>query len=92
MTLEGTLYVRRDTISHRKTAQRVIDESGSKEDTVLTVVSIAGVMAPIDALEQFEADWRPVLRHFCVSELHMKDLAHFRGEYGGGPKTRGERS
>jgi hypothetical protein len=57
------------------------DDSGKWLDPTETAVVVAGAIADFDQWEIFDAKWKLVLNEFKVSELHMRDFAHFRGEY-----------
>jgi hypothetical protein len=57
------------------------DDSGKWLDPTETAVVVAGAIADIDQWEIFDAKWKGVLNEFGVSELHMRNFAHFRGEY-----------
>ena len=57
------------------------DDSGKWLDPTETAVVVAGAIADIDQWEIFDSKWKLVLNEFKVSELHMRDFAHFRGEY-----------
>lgn len=59
------------------------DDSGKWLDPAETVVVVAGAIADLDQWEIFDQKWKLVLKEFQVSELHMKNFAHFRGEYKG---------
>jgi Protein of unknown function (DUF3800) len=58
-----------------------LDETGHSSDT--SHVGIAGLIAEERAWETFMDAWTELLRHAGVSSLHMRHLAHFRGEYTG---------
>lgn len=58
-----------------------LDETGHSSDT--SHVGIAGLIAEEPAWETFMGAWAELLRHAGVSSLHMRHLAHFRGEYTG---------
>lgn len=57
------------------------DDSGKWEDPTETAVVVAGVIADVAQWEIFDRKWNTVLNRFNVSELHMREFAHFRGEY-----------
>lgn len=57
------------------------DDSGKWLDRSETVVVVAGAIADVDQWEIFAPKWKLVLNEFQVSELHMRDFAHFRGDY-----------
>lgn len=57
------------------------DESGHARDPRACIVGIAGLVAPARRWETFESDWRLLLSKHTVSEFHMKDFAHSRGEF-----------
>lgn len=58
-----------------------LDESGHTKDPKNDVVSIAGCVASLDAWKSFVPKWKAVLHEFGVSQLHMKNFAHFTGEF-----------
>ena len=59
------------------------DESGKLHDPNETVSAIGACIAPLAKWAQLEKEWKLVLADFKVTELHMKHLSHFRGEYQG---------
>ncbi|MGH7205270.1 MAG: hypothetical protein ACREI2_03555 [Nitrospiraceae bacterium] len=65
-----------------------MDESGHSADPHALDVTIGGAVASIEQWEAFEPSWRAVLDEFSVSQLHMKDFAHFQGEYEGWTEPR----
>lgn len=58
-----------------------LDDSGHAEDHRAGVLCVAGCLATLEAWERFQADWKAVLDDSGVTQLHMKHLAHFRGEF-----------
>jgi hypothetical protein len=58
-----------------------LDESGHSADPNITDVSVCGVVASHEQWAEFEPKWKNVLQAFGVVQLHMKDFAHFQGEY-----------
>src|SRR5438034_787860 len=58
-----------------------MDESGHV--SYGRVLSIAGVVGPEDIWSDFDGEWRQALEDVGAEILHMKDLAHFQGEYRG---------
>jgi hypothetical protein len=59
------------------------DETGHARDPNVSVVGIAGFVAPSHRWEVFETDWRLMLSKFGVSELHMRLLAHSKKDFQG---------
>ena len=57
------------------------DASGSVEGT--EILSVAGFVSTSEKWTAFEKVWKRYLYTFGVSSLHMKHLAHSRGEYEG---------
>lgn len=55
------------------------DESGTHDAAVATTVG--GFFANQESWDKFNSDWLSILGRWNVSCLHMKDFAHFRGEY-----------
>lgn len=55
------------------------DASGDPDDT--PVLSLGGIISTADQWISFSEAWNECLRHFEVSALHMKDFAHFKGEF-----------
>lgn len=60
-----------------------LDESGHSADPTARVVAVAGGLASLEAWERFEPEWKRALFDFGIRALHMKDFAHFRGEFEG---------
>ena len=60
-----------------------LDERGDVSDPNEKVIGVGGAISSLEQWEQLEAKWKNILEHFGVSSLHMKQLAHFRGEYEG---------
>lgn len=58
-----------------------LDDSGKFSDPRETAIVVAGAIADLEKWDSFDQEWRNVLDEFGVSELHMVDLAHFRGDY-----------
>jgi hypothetical protein len=54
------------------------DESGGEDHGFITV---CGYVAPVEAWEKFEAQWKEMLALHKVPYLHMKEYAHFKGPY-----------
>ncbi len=59
------------------------DESGHAQDLRESVVVVAGCIAPLEAWEKFEDDWKAFLDAYGVNELHMKHFAHSTGAFTG---------
>jgi hypothetical protein len=55
-----------------------IDTSGGKSEVA---VSPAALVATPEAWEEFDKRWSSCLSAYGVTALHMKDFAHFRGEF-----------
>lgn len=55
-----------------------IDSSGGKSEVA---VAPAALVATPEAWEEFDKRWSSCLSAYGVSALHMKDFAHFRGEF-----------
>ena len=45
---------------------------------------IAGIIISVEQLKFFDAEWRKLLSKYSVSCLHMKEFAHFKGEFKNG--------
>lgn len=58
-----------------------LDESGHSADCNITDVSVCGVVGSHEQWAEFEPKWKDVLQAFGVVQLHMKNFAHFQGEY-----------
>jgi hypothetical protein len=58
------------------------DESGT-HDPGLATLTIAGWMAPRGAWDLFDGEWQEALDAAGVSHFHMREFAHFRGEFAG---------
>jgi hypothetical protein len=56
-----------------------LDETGHSRDT--DHVGMAGLIGGDDAWPAFDAAWAAALLRAGVRSLHMRQLAHFRGEY-----------
>lgn len=59
------------------------DESGHAADPRCDHVGLAGLIASEDAWQQFRERWIAILRTGSVQALHMRELAHRRGEFHG---------
>ena len=59
------------------------DASGKSDNPNDVMVTIGGVVSSLEQWEQFEPEWSAMLDSFDITELHMKYLAHCRGEYEG---------
>lgn len=59
------------------------DASGKSDNPDEVMVTIGGVVSSLDRWKLFEEEWEKMLADFGVSELHMRHLSHFRGEYKG---------
>jgi hypothetical protein len=55
------------------------DESGTHESALVTTVG--GFAATPAGWEAFDRDWTRILHEWQISVLHMKEFAHFRGEF-----------
>ena len=53
-----------------------LDDSGKSDDPSESITCIAGAIAPLQAWEDLEREWKEVLRQFNVPYLHMKEYAH----------------
>ena len=62
------------------------DESGHSTDKKGLVVSIGGSVYR-DTVT-FDDEWKSMLAHFNISQLHMRDFAHFRREFSGWTEPR----
>lgn len=60
-----------------------LDASGSAIDPKVRVLSVSGFMARANDWAAFANEWQSILDRFKVTELHMRDYAHSRGEYAG---------
>jgi hypothetical protein len=58
-----------------------LDASGDAEDPKSRVISVAGWISTERKWERFEQEWRKVLKDESVSMLHMRQCAHWRGEF-----------
>ena len=58
------------------------DESGSKDTPLVTM---AGYLSDDRRWKRFERQWAKVLKEHGARYLHMKEYAHFRGEFKGWP-------
>ena len=63
------------------TLKAFVDDSGSIDDPQIRAISIGGCVAPLESWTAFEPRWKAVLSAFGVTHLHMKDYAHFRGDF-----------
>lgn len=57
------------------------DASGDLEDPSTHVLSVAGWIAPEAKWRRLERAWKKICDREGVSGLHMKEFAHFQGEY-----------
>ncbi len=55
------------------------DESGTHDGSAVTTVG--GFVSTSEDWARFDRAWSEILSRWGVSRLHMKHLAHFRGEY-----------
>lgn len=53
-----------------------LDDSGKSNDPAESITCIAGAIAPLQAWEELETEWKEVLQRFEVPYLHMKEYAH----------------
>ena len=61
-----------------------MDESGHSVDPALHHAGMAGFVAPASEWEKVEEQWQPILDSFGLKAgFHMKNFAHFSGEYKG---------
>lgn len=58
-----------------------LDASGDPTDPNIKVISVGGYIAHESVWAGIETEWPSLLARFEVSELHMRKLAHFKGEY-----------
>lgn len=59
-----------------------MDESGHAEDPNFHFSGMAGFVAPALLWEDFSGKWQTVLDRFDLKEaFHMKDFAHFQGQF-----------
>lgn len=63
------------------TFQIYLDASGNPDDPQAPALSVAGFIATVEQWTRCETKWNAVLDRYGVTELHMKHLAHFRGQY-----------
>src|SRR5678815_4369685 len=66
--------------------QAFFDDSGKSTDPTETVCGIGDAVAPLDAWEALESEWKSVLEKFRVPYLHMKEYAHSTGVFQDGWK------
>lgn len=64
------------------------DETGDSEDPRISVVGVAGAIAPLESWVRLECEWQRITSVLGVREVHMKNLAHFRGEFSGWTEER----
>jgi hypothetical protein len=57
------------------------DAGGSAADPKSRVLSVAGYIATQERWDRLERDWIAVLEREQISIFHMKDVAHWRGEF-----------
>jgi hypothetical protein len=55
-----------------------IDASGGSSEVVVVP---AGLVASPETWEEFDRRWNACLSEFGITALHMKDFAHFKGEF-----------
>lgn len=61
-----------------------MDETGHPDDPVCNYVGMAGLVAPAGVWEVFSEKWQTTLDNACLKEpFHMKEFAHFRGQFRG---------
>jgi hypothetical protein len=64
------------------------DETGDSDDPRISVIGVAGAIAPLESWVRLECEWQRITRGLGVSEVHMKHLAHFQGEFTGWTEER----
>lgn len=65
-----------------------MDETGHPDDPVCNYVGMAGFVAPAGVWEVFSKAWQATLDNACLKEpFHMKEFAHFRGQFRGWTKA-----
>ena len=60
-----------------------MDESGKYDDPNNCTVSVCGVVSSLEKWTAFEKAWKNVLDHYKISWFHMREFAHFKGEFSG---------
>lgn len=58
-----------------------LDETGHSADTEF--VGVAGIVAPDHSWANTEATWQNMLAEHAVESVHMRELAHSKGQYKG---------
>jgi hypothetical protein len=59
-----------------------MDETGHSDDPNVHFSGMAGFVAPMAAWESFGEAWQAILDEFYLKEpFHMKDFAHFQGQF-----------
>jgi hypothetical protein len=58
-----------------------VDASGSPDDPLAQSFVLAGFLATESQWNRFEREWTRVLTAEGVTALHMREFAHFRGEF-----------
>jgi len=59
-----------------------MDETGHSDDPNFHFSGMAGFVAPADQWKIFEPRWQAILDRFGLKEpFHMKDFAHFQGQF-----------
>jgi len=64
------------------------DESGDANDPRVSVFALAGCIGSVAGWTNLVSDFVQVLSDFSVSQLHMKDFAHRKGEFANWPEGR----
>lgn len=67
------------------------DETGHSRDPKISFAGMAGMVASVEAWKVFEKDWAMLLKAEDVPELHMKELAHYKGAFTGWDEVRRRR-
>jgi hypothetical protein len=60
-----------------------MDETGNTKDERQRFAGMAGLVAPLENWEKFEARWKRILGEFKIPYFHMKDFANFKGFHKG---------
>ena len=61
-----------------------MDETGHSDDPNLHFAGMAGFVAPLTSWQILGAMWQEILNIFQLKEpFHMKDFAHFQGQFKG---------
>jgi hypothetical protein len=55
------------------------DESGTHDSAVIT--SVAGFISTPERWQHFDEEWKRVLDHWGLDYFHMKECAHYRGDF-----------